>query len=214
MRNNKLAALTLIALAASASTAFAQSGQYGEALATTGTPFVSQLTRAEVQASVKQSATPFAQGEVGVVASAPLTGTLSRADVRADARQANARGAIAHGEAAVATVATAARTTLGFNSLTRPYLSGGQAFLNSGEAYVAEAAPFVSTRSREDVRAEARQAVAHGDVLVGEVSGSTPAATGGRTRAEVIAELQQARANGELFVGESYAANGQTARHL
>lgn len=65
--------------------------------------------------------------------------------------------------------------------------------------------PFVSTRSRSEVSAEARTSVARGETLHGEVWRVEPVArvtAVGPTRAEVKAETRIAVRNGRIQTGE------------
>ena len=69
--------------------------------------------------------------------------------------------------------------------------------------------PFVSTRTRAEVKADVAQARAQGQLLAaGEQNVVAPAATGtALARATVKAEVLTARANGELIpAGEALAA--------
>ena len=72
--------------------------------------------------------------------------------------------------------------------------------------------PAVSTRSRADVNAEVRRALASGEhFVVGEGYGfSDPVTHSTASRAEVKAELAAARAAGQLVVGEADARAEKT----
>ena len=71
-----------------------------------------------------------------------------------------------------------------------------------------EPAPFVSTRTRAELKAEVLQARARGELLAAgeEESGATTPVRSTLARATVKAEVLQARANGELIpAGEQLA---------
>jgi hypothetical protein len=76
--------------------------------------------------------------------------------------------------------------------------------------------PFVSTRSRAEVKADVQQARAHGELLAaGEGDAATSAERGTSTlaRSAVKAEVLQARAGGQLLpAGERLAAENLPRR--
>jgi hypothetical protein len=213
MRTNKLAALSLIALAVSASGAFAQTAAiypHGEVDMVASTPFVSTRSRADVIAELQQSKSAVVQGEAGGSTVAVANSSLTRADVRAATLSAFARGEITQGEALLAVTGRPAARLPAVHIAAQTRLPDGVTSIRSGEAYGYADAPFVSTRTRSEVKAELQQALAQGTVQTGEADHAV-AATSTRSRADVRAEARQAVSQGTVATGE---VAGQLGRQL
>lgn len=92
--------------------------------------------------------------------------------------------------------------------------------LERGEVYISEVdypktPVFASTKTREQVREQVRQAKAEGTLfMVSEIDyPPTPVATGpGRSRAEVVAEVMEAKRNGTLAIDEVHYPDNRKAR--
>jgi len=177
-------------------------------------PFASTLSRADVIAELQQSKSAVVQGEAGGSQVAVASSGLTRADVRAATLSAFARGEITHGEALVAVSGQRAVHIPALHIAAQTRLPDGVSTIRSGEAYGYADVPFVSTRTRSEVKAELQQALAQGAVQTGEADHAVAAAASTRSRAEVRAEAREAMAQGTVATGELTGANGQAVHQL
>ncbi len=86
--------------------------------------------------------------------------------------------------------------------------------LAGGQATYQPAQQFVSSVSREQVRAELARAIANGELSAGERAYVAPAQGSALSRAQVRAQLDGARRNNELPSGELALAGQASARAL
>lgn len=195
-----LSVLSIAALAAGHAMADTTHLRNGEVnLNPDAAPFVSQVSRATVQAATQQAmaAGLVTAGEAGdrVVSMVPSS-TLTRANVRAEARAAQDSGKLGHGEAEMPVQPGRSARAVRHVALAD--------MAPHGEAASAPEAQWHGERSRSDVRAEARQATRAGNNPHGEVEAGTnrftPAAD--LTRAQVRQQAAAAAKGGVLSHGE------------